>query len=123
MVVPPMGLNEDTVDLREVDGFGSITNGLQQTGEAEVPGPADDAFGGTNDEGERFRGERVVSEPRLVQFREYPSLHVVGRDLRHDDGVGDAALDVLIVAQADTSLFSAGLICLIVTIFSAEYGK
>ena len=31
-----MGLHEDGVDLFEVDGFGAIPNGFEQSAEAEV---------------------------------------------------------------------------------------
>jgi hypothetical protein len=103
MVVSPVGLDEDAVDLFEVHGLGLVFDGFQETGEGEISGPSDDALGGTDYKSYRFLGEGVVTEAGLVEFGEDPCLHVVGSDLLHDDRIGYSALDVLVVGQADAA--------------------
>ncbi len=61
MVMSPVGLDEDGVDLLQVDAFGLVADGLQEGTEAEVADAAQEAFSGADDEGEGFLGEGVVS--------------------------------------------------------------
>ena len=46
------GLNEHAVDLFEIDDAGLVAHGLDQGGEAEVSGPAQDSFAGSDDQGQ-----------------------------------------------------------------------
>jgi hypothetical protein len=94
-------LNEDAVDLFQINGLGLILDGLQETGETEVSGSSDYALAGTDDESKRFLSERIVSQPGLIEFGQDPRLHVVGSDLGHDDRIGDAAFDILVIGQTD----------------------
>lgn len=36
-LLAPVGLEKDSIDLLEVDGFGAVSDGLEQGAEAEVP--------------------------------------------------------------------------------------
>jgi len=61
----PVGLQEDTVDLFEVDGFGAVAFGFEQGAQTEVSGAPDDAFGRADDEAERgIRSTDPVLERR-----------------------------------------------------------
>ena len=51
-LLTPMALEQDVVDLREVDGLGAVSNGFEQSTEADVAQEAQDALGGAGDEGE-----------------------------------------------------------------------
>lgn len=42
--MPPVGLQEDGVDLLEVDGFGAVTNGFNHGTNAEVFDGPEGAF-------------------------------------------------------------------------------
>jgi hypothetical protein len=48
-----MGLDEHPVDLFEVHDARLITDGFNERAETEVAGAAQQAFAGTNDEGDR----------------------------------------------------------------------
>ena len=55
-----MGLEQDAVDLLEIDAFGLVPHGFEQTGQAQVARAAQEAVGGADDEGEGFLGKGVA---------------------------------------------------------------
>ena len=67
-VFPPVGLDEDPVDLFQIDGAELVAGGLDERGDAEVLGPAQQTLARAHDEGERVGGEGVVAEGGAVQF-------------------------------------------------------
>src|SRR5271155_3395339 len=92
----PVGLQEDAVDVVDVDGLGGAADGLDQATDAEVAGLAQNAIGGADDEVHGRAAEGVVPESGAVEFAEDEVAQVVGVEALGDDGVGDAALDVLV---------------------------
>ena len=87
-VVAPVGLEQDAVDLLEIDAFGLVAHGFEQTGQATVAGAAQEAIGGADDEGEGFLGKGVVGEDEAADL--------VGVESGDDDRKGNAGLDVLV---------------------------
>src|SRR5665213_1577086 len=67
-VFPPVGLDEDPVDLLQINDAGLVTYGLDERGDAEVFRPAQEAFARAHDESERVGGEGVVPQSRAVEF-------------------------------------------------------
>ena len=63
LLLSPVGLLEDAVDLLEVDVASAIADGLEQRCETEISCASQDAFGGTHDE-----GEGVICEGGMRQF-------------------------------------------------------
>ena len=45
-IVAPVGLEQDAVDLFEIDAFGLIADGFEQTGQTQVAGATQEAVGG-----------------------------------------------------------------------------
>src|SRR5438034_8328822 len=66
-VISPVGLNEDAVDLFEVHGADLVAHRLDQSAEAEVASAAQEALGGTDDEGQRVGAKGVVPQAGAVQ--------------------------------------------------------
>lgn len=96
---PPVGLQQDAVDLLEVDGLGAVADGLHHGGEGEVSDASEDAFAGARDEVERLVGEGVMAESDFVELPEDEGDGVVGREPLQQDGVGDAAPEVVVHSQ------------------------
>ena len=69
-VFPPVGLDEDAVDLFEVHDAGLVADGFDERAQAEVAGAAQQAFAGADDEGQGFRGEGVVAQAGAVELIE-----------------------------------------------------
>ena len=67
-VLSPVRLEQDAVDLLEVDGLGAVSDGLEQSAEAEVAHATKHASGGAHDEGERVRGELLMAELTSHRF-------------------------------------------------------
>src|SRR5271155_4514411 len=99
----PVGLHQDAVDVVDVDGLVGAADGLDQTADAEVAGLAQDAVGGADDEIDGGLREGVVSEAGAVEFAEDEVAQVVGVEAFGDDGVGDAAFDVVVDAEVESS--------------------
>ncbi len=97
----PVGLQEDAVDVVDVDGLVGAADGFDHAADAEVAGLAQDAIGRADDEIDGGAGKGVVPESRAVEFAEDEVAHVVGVEALADDGVGDAALDVLVDAEVE----------------------
>ena len=96
-----MRLEQDAVDLFEIDAFGLIAHGFQETGEAKVAGATQEAIGGADDEGESFLGKSVVGETDGVELTEDEVMDLVGVEPGDDDRKGDAGLDVLVDAEVE----------------------
>jgi len=128
MVFSPVGLNEDAVDLLKINGAGLVAHGFDEGADGEVSvdslaparlalraacgslprgSPAsggacaaEDSVAGTNDEGESFRGERVVAEAAAVELIKEEGLNGLGGKPCHEGGEGDAGFDFLIDGKA-----------------------
>src|ERR1700735_4559486 len=96
-----MGLHEDAVDVVDVDGFVGRANGLDHAADAEVAGLAQDAVGGADDEVDGRSGEGVVAKSGAVEFTADEVAHDVRAKAFGDDGVSDAALDILVDAELE----------------------
>ena len=101
MMISPMRLNEDPIDLFEVNEFGLIADGFEQRADAEVFDSAEDAFGGADDEGDGFFGEGVVSETGAIELIEDKRSQILFIEFGHDDGEGDSGFDVFIDGEMD----------------------
>ena len=62
LVVSPVGLQQDGVDLLEVDGFGLVADCFDEAADGEVFDGAEGAFGAAGDEVEGGFGEGAVRE-------------------------------------------------------------
>jgi len=91
-----VGLKEDAVDLFEADDVFAVADGFEYGGEAEVAQTAQDALGGTNHEGDGILVEDVVAEPDEVELGVKEGAHIFGVKAGNLNGIGDAALDVLV---------------------------
>ena len=96
MVFSPVGLHEDAVDLVDADDLFAVADGLEHGGDAEVAGTPEQAFGRAYNEGDGVIAEGVMTHADGVALGIEEGFHVLGIEARHLDGVGDAALDVLI---------------------------
>jgi hypothetical protein len=61
-VIAPVGLNEHTVDLFEIDDAHLIAHGLNEGGQTEIAGAPQQARSGTDDEGQSVGREGVVAD-------------------------------------------------------------
>lgn len=77
LMMTPVGLHEDGVDLGKVDGFGLVADGFYEGADAEVFDGAEDAFGGTHNEVEGRFGEGVVRQADAVELGEDVVLELV----------------------------------------------
>jgi len=96
MVFSPVGLKEDAVDLFEADNMFAVTDGFEHGGEAEVAQAAQDTLGGADHEGDSVLAEDIVAEPDEVELGVEEGPHVFGVEAGDLDGIGDAALDILV---------------------------
>ena len=101
LLFTPMRLHEDTVDLIEADFALSLADGFEQGSDAEVAYAAQDAFGRAYGECEGVIGKGAVGQPAPVELVEDEGFDVVGRERFEMHGVGDAASDVVVDAQAE----------------------
>ena len=81
-VFSPMGLDEDTVDLLEVDDTGLVADGFDESAHAKVAGAAQETVTGAHDESESFGSKRVVAETGTVELVEEESLDGFGSQAR-----------------------------------------
>ena len=63
-----MGLDEDAVDLFEVHDAGLVADGFDERTQAEIAGAAQQAFTGTDDQGQGFGREGVVAQAGAIQL-------------------------------------------------------
>lgn len=91
-----MRLKEDAVDLFEANDVFAVPDGFEHGGEADVAQPAQDALGGADHEGDGVLGEDIVAKADEVELGVEESPHVFGVEPGDLDGIGDAALDVLV---------------------------
>jgi len=96
-----VGLKQDAVDLFEVGGFGAVADSFEEAGQGDVPGAADEALGGSDDEIERLGGECLVGEADLVELAEDEVADLIGIEFGQEDRVGDAAFDVVVDGEVD----------------------
>lgn len=70
MVFAPMRLYKDAVDLFELDGAGLVSDRFNETADGQVAGPAEDAFAGTDDQGQSFLSEGVMAQAGAIELIE-----------------------------------------------------
>lgn len=68
LVVAPVGLEQDSVDLLEIDGFGLIAHSLDECADTEVFDSSQGAFGTAADEVDGVFGEGGVGKPGTVEL-------------------------------------------------------
>ena len=68
LVVPPVGLEQNGVDLFEVDGLGAVAHGFDERADAEVFDGAQGAFRAADDEVDGGFGEGVVGQADAVEL-------------------------------------------------------
>ena len=66
LVVPPVGLEQDCVDLLETDGFGAVSHGFDHGADTEVFDGSEGAFRASDDELEGFICEGAVRQANAV---------------------------------------------------------
>jgi hypothetical protein len=98
-----VGLDEDAVDGVDVDGAILCTQTFEQTRQAQIPCLPQYAFDRPDDEIDGGGGEGVVSKSCRVETAVDESLHIVGVEALHEDGVGDAAAEVFIDLERQTA--------------------
>ena len=91
-----MGLDEHLVDLFEVDGAGLVAHGFNEAGEAEVAGSAQEAFAGSDDQGQGVVGEGVVAQGGAVELGEDELLGFLGAQAGKECRIGDTGADFLV---------------------------
>jgi len=99
-VFPPMGLDEDAVDLFEVHNAGLVADGFDEGSQTKIAGASQQAFTGTDNEGQGFRGEGVVTQAGAVELIQNELFDRFGSQTREQGRVGDAGADFLVDGQA-----------------------
>lgn len=101
MVVSPVWLHEDAVDLFQIDDAFLVADGFEQGTQAEVLGATQEPFTGADDEGQGVVGEGVVAETGAIELVEEELLDVFGTQTGEHDGVGDAGADFFVDAELE----------------------
>lgn len=101
LVMPPVRLVEDGVDLFEVDGFGAVSDGFDHGADAEVFDGAEGFFGAACDEVGGGFGEGGMWKANAVEL-----VVDVGGKVSSGEGfefvaVGDAAFEVVVWAELE----------------------
>ncbi len=96
MILPPVRLNQDTINQVDIDISSLRSEPFKKTRHAEVPRPPQDALGRTHNQINRLLGERVVPESCPIELGENESMRVVGIHTTHDVRVCDSASYVLV---------------------------
>ncbi len=63
---PPMGLEQDAIDVGQFDDFGGIADGFEEATDAQVAGTTQKTICGAGDEVERLGRERTMGEATQV---------------------------------------------------------
>jgi hypothetical protein len=90
LVMTPVGLEEDGVDLLEVDGFGAVPDGFDHAANAEVFDGSEGAFGASCDEVGGGFGEGGVRETDAFELGVDVGGEVGGGECFEFGTVGDA---------------------------------
>lgn len=96
MIVAPVGLEQDRVDLLEIDSFGAVAYGFDERADAEVLDGAQGALGAASDEVDGFFGECGVRKADAVELAVDIFTEMRGSELFNFCGVGHAGFDVVI---------------------------
>ena len=91
-----MGLNEDVVNLLEIDRAGLVAHGFDERRQTEVAGPAQQALGGADDEGQGVGGEGVVAQAGAVELGQDEGFGGLGSEAGQDDRIGDPGTNLLV---------------------------
>ena len=91
-----MGLDEDAVDLLEINGADLVAHRFDQRAEAQIAGAPQQAFGGTDDEGQGLQAERVVAQAGSVELSQDEGLRGLGSQAGQEDRIGDPGADFFI---------------------------
>ena len=90
LVLPPVWLHENGVDLLEIDDFGLISHGFYHGSDAEVFYASEDSFGTSQDEIESGLGEGVMRESDAIQLALNKLYEVLVRERLQLSGIGDS---------------------------------
>lgn len=101
LVMTPVGLEEDGVDLGEVDGFGAISDGFDHGADAEVFDGTEGAFGTACDEVGGGFGEGGVRESDAFELVVDVGGEVGGGELFEFGAIGDTGFEVLVGAELE----------------------
>jgi len=101
LVVTPVGLEQDGVDLGEVDGFGAVADGFDHGADAEVFDGAQGAFGTSCDEVGGGLGEGGVWKANAFKLGVDVGGEVGGGEGFEFGGVGDAGFEVAVGAELE----------------------
>ena len=101
LVMTPVRLKEDGVDLGGIDGFGAVANGFDQGTDAEVFDGSEGAFAAACDEVEGGFGEGAVRQTDLVELAFDELDKGVGTEPLEGGGVGHSAPDVVVDAEVE----------------------
>ena len=100
-VFSPVGLDEDAVDLFEVHDAGLVAHGFDERTQAEIAGAAQEAFAGTDDQGQGFGREGVVTETGAVELIQNKLLDRFRSQSGEQCRVSDAGADFLVDGQRE----------------------
>ena len=98
---PPVGLEQDAVDVGQLDGFGIVTDGFEQGGNAKVAGTTQEAIGGADDEIERLGGKGTMSQAAEVELGQDEVVDLVGVEPRQRNRIGDAGFDLFVDGEVE----------------------
>jgi hypothetical protein len=87
-VVAPVGLEQDTVDLLEIDAFGLVAHGFEQTGQAQVAGPTQEAIGGADEEIKRVGGKGAMGQAAEVELGQDKRVDLLGVEPGEGNRIG-----------------------------------
>jgi len=84
-VISPLGLDEDTVDLLELDGADLVTHHFEQHTQAEIAGAAQEALAEAPDASQRLLGEGIVAQGKtIVDFCFWSAQHYSASVAAHE---------------------------------------
>ena len=98
---PPVGLEQDAVDVGQLDGFGIVADGFQQRGDAQVARTTQEAVGGADEEIERLGGKGAMSQAAQVELGEDKIVDLFGVEARERNRIGHAGLDFLVDGEVE----------------------
>lgn len=101
LVVTPVGLEEDGVDLGEVDGFGAVADGFDHGADAEVFDGSEGSFCASCDEVGGGVGEGAVWEANAFELVMDVGGEVGGGECFEFGTVGDATFEVAVWSELE----------------------
>ena len=97
--MPPVGLEQDGVDLLEIDGFGLVAHGFDHGSDAEVSDGSESAFGASGDEVDGFFGKGGVGQADALELGVDEVGEINGGEGFEFGGVGDAGFKIVVETE------------------------